>query len=67
MTYQSAYLQIDLTASKEKKQFTINIDFNFSKLLGRIFNVVFVGPRLIRKTSPGKYEVVASHRGGLYF
>tara|TARA_Y100000590_G_C15746457_1_gene1022223 strand:+ start:204 stop:338 length:135 start_codon:yes stop_codon:yes gene_type:complete len=38
-----------------------------SNILNRIFKLIFAGPKLIRKSAPGKYEVVSSHRGGYYF
>lgn len=61
MTYQSAYLNIELISeSKPKKTYSFTIEIELKALLGRLITALFATPDLRRSVGPGQIKQVVN-------
>lgn len=68
MSYQSAYLDLEIKANKRPEQiigeFQITLEIKLKELLKGLFHAFITGPQLVRKDGPHNYSDVAGRFNG---
>ena len=64
MTYSSTYVNFDFSGNREgniadstKKQYSFMLEVKLVELM-KSFYALFVGPKLLKRSEPGKFEVI---------